>query len=99
MFVRDLKNILTYRGSPGFQAFPNYYFSLFSLPVLEGSGAFLLDDSFYQYTLCRYFSSSFLMFVCLIPFGALRLEALSYVYWEKPSLDTMKVVGASFTGV
>ena len=41
----------------------------------------------------------FLPNVCLIPFGALRLEALSYVYWEKPSLDILKVVGEGLTGV
>lgn len=44
--MRDLKKILTYRGSPVFQVFPNYYFSLFSVPDLEGSEAFLLNDSF-----------------------------------------------------
>lgn len=34
----------------------------------------------------------FLPNACLIPSGgALRLEALSCVYWESPSLDTLKV--------
>lgn len=33
------------------------------------------------------------MFVCLIPFGTLGLEALSYFYWEKPSLNVLKEAG------
>lgn len=38
------------------------------------------------------------MFVCLICFGALGLEALTYVYWEKPSLGILKA-GEGLTGV
>lgn len=37
------------------------------------------------------------MFVCLIPSGALRLEAFSYVYWEKPLLFTLKAAGEGLT--